>query len=326
MISDAEYAKLKRQFRLTQDWELLADVIHDVVERATRPGRIPAALAEGGAWNADSRADAAQAWITERLLPRRDVMSAFDFASRPGPFYGSLERSFRHFLLNAERSTETQNLVSRASALMRSADEFDEWRFGGRSWWGLAEWRQTEGTQPSTWNGSDEQLVGRAWACGEFVITRYGSKVGRASPILERPELARFLAAFFTRTETLLEAAHLRTVFERRFAAGTTVANAPLEDDLAVAADESTAALEEAEVKACAVAVLEEITPRQAEVVRRKYLGETLEQIASALGVARGTVDNELGRVGLTAKQLAGDADAEYVLEKLFDMLSINAQ
>src|SRR5437763_9748567 len=109
MISDADYARLKRDYRRSQDLGLLLEVISEIAERATRPGRMPAAFAEGGVWNAESRANAAQGWIDERLLRRGDVMAAFDFASKPGPFYASLERSFRHYLMNAAPSTETQN-------------------------------------------------------------------------------------------------------------------------------------------------------------------------------------------------------------------------
>jgi DNA-directed RNA polymerase specialized sigma24 family protein len=322
MISDAEYAQLKREYRRTQNLALLLPVITDVVDRATRPGRIPPALAEGRSWNADSRADAAQAWIEERLLRRRDVMAAFDFASTPGPFYSSLERSFRHFLMNAAPSTEAQNLVERASALMRQRDEFDEWPLAGRSWWGLASWREAWGDTPETWNGNDDQIVAHAWACGEFVITRYGPRVGRASPILERDELSRFLLALLTRTEAVLDNARLRTVFERRFAAGTATRTVELLDDSAAANSDTSAGLEEADIEACALMALEEITPRQAEVVLRKYQDETLDQIAAELGIARGTVDNELVRVGAVAKQLAGELSAERVLEKLFDLLS----
>ncbi len=324
MISDSQYATLKKQYRLTQKIEPLVDVILEVVDRATRPGRLPGALAEGRAWNADSRANAAQGWIEARLLRRRDLMSAFDFASRPGPFYSSLERSFRHYLMNAEPTTEVQNLVGRANDLMRSSADFDQWPFGGRSWWGLAQWR-TGDEDPPTWNSSPDDLVAAAWGCGEFTILRYGPTVGRASPILERSELERFLRALFEATGSLLENAHLRTVFERRFGAGSAVGSVEFVDaDAPVVEAERT--LEDQEIEACAATLLEEITARQAEVLRRKRAEQTLDEIAAALGVARGTVDNELGRVGEAAKRLAGDMDAERVLESLFDILSIDTK
>jgi DNA-binding CsgD family transcriptional regulator len=225
--------------------------------------------------------------------------------------------------MNAAPSTEAQNLVERASALMRELVQFGEWEFTGRSWWGLACWRAEWGDAPKTWNENDEQLVAEAWGCGEFVLTRYGPRVGRASPILDRDELSRFLEALFSRTGALLENTHLRVVFQRRFAAGTAVRTVELIDDLAVANSDPSAGLQESEIEACALAALEEITPRQAEIVRRKRT-ETLDQIALELGIARGTVDNELTRVGVIVKRLAGELSAAKVLEKLLDLLSIN--
>lgn len=321
MISDAEYATLKREYLRTQDLSLLMPVITIIVRRATRPGRIPAALAPGGRWTADSRLEAAQAWIEGRLLRRPDVMAAFDFASAPGPFLSSLERSFRHFLMNAAPSTEVQNLVERANKLMREQDTFDEWPLSGSSWWGLSSWRVRWPEDPEVWSDSDEHLVALAWACGEVVITRYGPTVGRASPILERRELSRFLESLFAQADKLLDNARLRTVFERRFAAGSGYQTVELFDDAAV--DESmTEELDEAEIEAAAFLVLEEISPRQVEVVRRKQADETLDEIAAALRIARGTVDNELRRVGVTIRQIAGDEAAQRVLEKLLDLLS----
>jgi RNA polymerase sigma factor (sigma-70 family) len=326
VISDADYARLKREYRRTQDFRLVLSVIGEIVDRATRPGRLPGAFAEGGVWNAQSRAYAAQGWIEERLLRRGDIMAAFDFASKPGPFYSSLERSFRHFLINAAPSTETQNLLERAVSLMRELEPFAEWSLSGRSWWGLVQWRERWADQPETWNRSDDELVAEAWAAGDFVITRYGPRVGRASPILERGELRRFLEALFARTEAALDNTHLRTVFERRFAAGTAPTTVELFDDAAASEDDPLAEFEASEIEASAVAALEEMTPRQVEVLRRKQRGETLDQIAAALGVARGTVDNELARVGVLARRLVGEFAAERVLEKLLEKLSTGSR
>jgi DNA-binding CsgD family transcriptional regulator len=322
MISDAEYARLKRDYRRTQDLSLVFGVLGEIVDRATRPGRMPAAFAEGGVWNMNSRANAAQGWIEERLLRRGDVMAAFDFASKPGPFYSSLERSFRHFLMNAVQSTESQNLLTRAISLMREGEVFDEWKFSGQPWWGLASWRERWGAQPPVWNRSDDELLAEAWATGDFAIIRYGPRIGRASPILERGELRRFLEALFARTEAALDSPRLRTTFERRFAAGSALVTVELFDEAATAEDDPLSALEESEIEACAFAALEEMTARQAEVLLRKQQGETLDQIATALAVARGTVDNELTRIGVLIRRLAGELASERVLEKLVDMLS----
>ena len=133
MIRDAEDAKLKREYRKTRISPCWSKSSAKWLVVRLAPSD-PSRFRRKRELKAESRADAAQGWIEERLLRRSDVMAAFDFASKPGPFYSSLERSFRHFLMNAAPSTEAQNLVERASALMRELVQFDEWEFTGRSW------------------------------------------------------------------------------------------------------------------------------------------------------------------------------------------------
>jgi hypothetical protein len=323
MMSDAEYAKLKREYRSTQDFTLVMPVIELVVKRSTRPGRIPGALSPTGSWNPDSRAEAAQAWIEARLLRRPDLAAAFDFATKPGPFLSSLERSFRHFLMNAEPATEVQNLVEKAGEIMREGEGvFTHWPLSGGSWWGLRLWRDRWGDSPDVWSKGDDRLVSLAWACGSFVITRYGPKVSRTSPVLERDELRRFLQKLLELADRAVDNNQLRSVFERRFSAGTGFKTSELFDDAAIDGSTVDAALEEQEVEACAELLLEEISAQQAEVVRRKHAGEILDQIAEEIGLSRGTVDNELVRVGEAARRLAGGYSESRVLEKLFDLLS----
>ena len=74
-------------------------------------------------------------------------------------------------------------------------------------------------------------------------------------------------------------------------------------------------------LRAVALAVLEELTERQVEVVLRK-LEHSLDQIAADLGISRGTVDNELRRAGETIERHAADFSREEILEKLLDVLS----
>jgi hypothetical protein len=250
-------------------------------------------------------------------------MAAFDFATKPGQFYSSLERSFRHFLMNAEEPTEVQNLVEKASEVMRAdRDRFTEWELTGQAWWGLGEWRERWPDRPEVWGSGDDRLVSLAWACGSFVITRYRAGVNRTDPVLEREELARFLEAFFGRVELALDNNRLRVVFERRFGASRGFKPAELFDDAAVDTSRVDASLEDEEIEAYAAFVLEEISPRQTEVLYRKYNGETLHQIAADLAISHGTVDNELKRIGEVVERLAGGYEKERVLEKVFDLLS----
>ena len=57
-------------------------------------------------------------------------------------------------------------------------------------------------------------------------------------------------------------------------------------------------------------------------MLRRKHNGETLDEIAAALDVARGTVDNELKRVGVLIERFSEDSTREEILEILLGALS----
>ena len=50
--------------------------------------------------------------------------------------------------------------------------------------------------------------------------------------------------------------------------------------------------------------------------------GRPLETIASALGISRGTVDNELRRAGEAIDRHTADFSRDEILEKILDVLS----
>src|SRR5262249_25400972 len=236
-------------------------------------------------------------------------------ASAPLPFFRSLERNFRHYLENERERGEIDNLVSRAGALLRDDDRFHDWipqAQASDSWWGLAEW-----DDPAPYQRSEDDLVSSAWAVGEVVIFRYSHTVGRASPILATDELGRFLVELFGRVGALLTLRLLAVVFRRRFdlAEPRTVEGAEAVE--AVARPEEP---DEHVTLDAALGVVAELTPRQAEVLLRKQAGDSLDAIAEVLGIARGTVDNELVRAGTIIDRHAADVTTrEAILENVLD-------
>jgi DNA-directed RNA polymerase specialized sigma24 family protein len=114
----------------------------------------------------------------------------------------------------------------------------------------------------------------------------------------------------------------IATVLANRFDLAPPERVAPVGEELETVGCESTE-IAEAELEDAAVAAIAELTSRQAEVLYRKAGGETLEQIAAALHVSRGTVDNELRRAATIAIRHTGpEENPAQLLEKMTDALS----
>jgi DNA-binding CsgD family transcriptional regulator len=324
MISQSEFAVIKREYRRDRDVTLLIPLLKTIVGRVAAEGRMPPWLSPTGNWDAEARADALQGWLEKRLLRRRDILAAFDHAAAPGPFIASLEKSFRHYLMNAAPASELENLLDRTTAMLRNEkDSFSAWTVG-HEYWGLAEWVD-RAPAPEPWRGSDRDLLSHAWSLGYFEIVRYGPDVGRASPILSTKDLRRFLVLLFQSCKALLDKGALRTVLRERFGIGDESA-APLSDDDKIAGPTTVDEhLREQDARAIARLVLEEMTPRQVEVIIRRHKQETLDDIAAGLGIARGTVDNEIKRVGCLVERLKQDFSEAEIMEIVAFALSYEA-
>ena len=170
--------------------------------------------------------------------------------------------------------------------------------------------------------GSDDELCCDRLVDRSVVLWRYSSSVGRASPILLSEELRRFLVELFERVTALRTLQHLVVIFRRRF---------DLDESAAVTLDEEHDQLEDEPepvrdgdaLRGAAIAVLAELTERQTEVLFRKWREELRDEIATELGISRGTVDNELVRAGAVIdRYTVWTSPARFFLEKVLDALS----
>ena len=322
MIGEKRYIAMRARFRASGQ---IDDELYDVLVRIGRGlafgGRLAPALSPSGTWDADGVLDAAHGWIERRLLRTGALLAAFDHAAAERPFLRSLERSFRHYLESERERGEIDNLVSRAHALLRDDARFRDFvpqSQASDTWWGLSAW-----IDPEPWQGSEDRLLTLAWSLGSFELFQYGHTVGRASPVLATRELSRLLEGIFGRAEALLTLRLIAGVLARRF--DLAPPHLVAEDEAEAEAKGVAAPPEfaESELEDAALAAIADLTSRQAEVLFRKASGETLEQIAAALGISRGTVDNELRRAGAISLRHAGEVDdAARVLERMIDALS----
>ncbi len=320
MIDQPTYLALRDRYRSSgeidqQLYELLLNLTRVVIFN----GHLPPAYSPTGSWSPEAAEDAAHGWIERRLLRTNALLAAFDLGQHHRPFLNSLEQNFRHHLQNERERAELPNLLRRTGALLRDDARFRDWLPQRRpfdTWWGLVSW-----TNPVAFQGGDDILVAHAWALGEITLFRYAQNVDRASPVLSTETLGEFLTGLFTGVAALLTLAHLAAVYEGRFDLGATEM-VELEPETA---DELAApeAPPDEEVSAAAVNVAAELSARQFEVLLRRSQEETLEVIAAALGVSRGTVDNDLRNCAPAIdRYCAGGITREQILEKLLDSLS----
>ncbi len=321
MISDDEYRRLRARFRASGEIDArLYEQLMRLVRVVVFHSGLPLALSPTGHWDLEAATEAAHGWMERRLLRTNALLAAFDLGDSPRPFLRSLERNFRHYLVNESESGELENLISRARMLFLEDDRFRCWVEMARpsdSWWGLAasEWKEIQPYQ-----GSDDRLVSAAWALGEVAIIRYSQSVERASPILSREELGSFLERLLRRTKALLTLRHLAVVFERRFDLGTPTM---IELTPATPEPELTQAPDDEMITAATAAVISELSERQFRVLIRRAKEATLDDIAGELGISRGTVDNDLRNAGpVINRHCADGVTREQILEKIIDILS----
>ncbi len=280
--------------------------------RALAPAPIP-----GGRWDdPDAVAETVHAWLEDSLL-RGGLLQAFDVCQTPRALSRYLERALRNWLVSQSRRRGGPRLLERAGEIMRSDAAFSLLRDASTvsaRWWGRASWQE-----PQLFTGPDREVVAAAWALGDFALLRFPSSE-RSDPVLSSPDLRRYLAELLTRVGQGLSGQHFDLTFRSRFVYAYEPAAAEPEE-AAQLADPRTSA-EHAEVADAARVALAALSGRQLHVLRERPQG-TLEELGRALGVSRGTVDNEYRRALLKVREAAPSNEAfGAVLEKVLDLAS----
>lgn len=319
MIEVEAYLALRARFRQAGEIDQeLYTLLHRLTRAIVFGSRLAPAYSPTGRWDAEAHLEALHDWIERRLLRTNALLAAFDLAEHPKPFLNSLERNFRHHLENARERGELGNLISRTGALLREDAAFTDHIPAERPaevWWGPATW---QGAKP--WGGRDADLVAAAWGLGEVAIFRYSASVERASPVLSTNTLRDFLEGLFDAVGRLLTLSHLAVVFRDRFDLGVPE-NLDVDALPEPAAEVEVAAPEW--VEEAAASFLAELGSHQLEALRLRHEGGTLEEIADALDVSRGTADNLLRGTGpMIDKHCVDGVTRDRILEKVIDVLS----
>ena len=294
-MTNDEYREIRRRYREAAQLDpRMAVELRQIASRLVRYGGLPTAYAPYGVRNEEAEEEVFQSWYAGRLVKDGQLQALLDRGATVESFRRLGERSLRQHVLNQRERSQVQNLYARTARLLREDNDFTEFIPAARpqdTWWGLSVW-----TQPRQWSGRDDDLYAAAWSIGGFAIIRYKAEAKKLGAVLAPDELKRCVAV-------LLGAVHLDSLDDQ-----------PLE----VAAVES----DPAELEQTALAIIGEMTQRQAEVLLGTAADETQEAMAARLQCSVGTINNEQRRVAGLVDRHAADAEKRGVLlRKVVDLL-----
>jgi hypothetical protein len=316
-MTDARLNELRQLLRQGQLEADLVDELRSVVARLVRLRLLPPSYAPYGQWDEEAIDEIFASWYEKRLLGLGHLQLLLDRARTVGGLRRLAEHSLRQYLLNQRARSQGQNLYWRVVELLGADKDFELVRDAERPqdrWWKLS-----SAPAVAEWGGDDRTLVAHAWALGDFTIIRYRADAKKLSPLLDAAQLKRFVAALLRGTASALTPTLIMRALEQRFDLGAVSEEGLPEEIPATAAGGDIAS--EVVLRDAARAVLAELTPRRAEVLRRSA-DETVEQMAKALECSVGTIHNEQRRIGsLIDGMTENDEERDALLKIVSDLL-----
>lgn len=317
-MTDDEYRDIRRRYRDADalDPRLVVE-LRKIASRLVRYGGLPSAYAPYRVWNEEAEEEVFLSWYAGRLAKEGELQALLDRAATIEGFRALGERSLRQHVLNQRARSQVQNLYARTAQLLREDEDFAEFISAARPqdvWWGLTDW-----SAPTQFTGSDNDLFAAAWSLGDFEIIRYKVDAKKLAPVLAAPELKRFVAGLLGAVAALLTLSLFARAFEQRFDLGAVQLDSLDEEPVEVAGD---AEPDELELEQTAVAIVAEMTQRQAEVLVATAAAETQDAMAERLKCSVGTINNDQRGVGGIIDRHAESAQERGVLlRKVVDLL-----
>jgi DNA-binding NarL/FixJ family response regulator len=298
----------------------LLDALRAAVSSTVRSGRLPNSLSPYGHWGDDIVEELLQSWLADKLLLHSALLALLDRARSPAAFGSMARRSFYHWLLSTRPRSEASNIYSRLVAALE--DHPEQFRVAVEAserqhrWWALA-----DDQDAVPFAGDDRNLAAAAMAAGELAIVRYSTS-SRLSPVISSAQLLRYCQAVMAALSAALTPALLMRALATRVDLGD-VRDVALEEGRVTHEDVLGDPAGQLELRESALAVLGQLTPRQAEILLATERGdETGAQLAQRLECSPATISNEQRRVGNLIDQLtADDAERTSLLKKLVDLL-----
>jgi DNA-binding CsgD family transcriptional regulator len=309
-VTEAEYASARATVLAGGDPspELMADCLR-TVGLLVRTAGLPAHYSPVGVWSDEAVEEVFADWVAVRLVGRGQLLAMLQRAPALRVFRRMAETSVRQHLVDGLTRSQSANLYDRVARLLADDDRFDGSGSGSGRLWRLAD------GPDAPFDGDERQMLGVAWALGEFRVIQYDAEARKLSPLLEADELDRFVSGLLEAgsmtTGTIMRALQLRFAIEDPAPAV----------ELDAAAEASIGPGPEAAVVIAELvtATLAELTMRQAKVLLGIEQGVPGRELAVQLGCSTGTISHERGRIAAILARLGTDAPA--VLKQVLDAL-----
>lgn len=298
----------------------LIDLLRLALHRLAVFGGLPPMYSPTGRWNEDAEEEVFADWVESRLVGTGQLAALLHQSGSSQAFMRLAELYLRRHLINRLERNHATNLFGRLRTLLPEDDGFCVVIPSEHEQdvvWALCD----QGEVP-VWDEAEERLLSLAWGLGDFETVRYREDARKLSPVLERDELLRFIKGLLEAAGRGLTLAQMVRVLVRRFDLEPVALESLGEEAEAVAAPD--AVIEEVQARELAVAVLAELSQRQAAVLREQLEERSVRDIAASMEVSVGTVAAEQRAIATVLARVS-DASQEsrgLLLNALRDLLS----
>jgi hypothetical protein len=290
----------------------LMDECRTTVRLLVRTAGLPPFYSPLGVWSEEAIEEVHADWVAIRLIGRGQLRAILQRSPTLPVFRRMAETSIRQHLIDGLERTQSANLYERTERLLRNAPGIAGTGTGGGRLWHTA-----AGTS-EPFQGDDRRLLAVAWALGAFTVIRYDPDAKKLSPLLDTPELERFVTGMLTSGAMTL--ATVMRALQMRFSLDDHAAHGEFDPQRHARAGGDP--VDGAIVADLVTATLAELTGRQANVLLGASSGTPVRRLANQLGCSTGTISHERAQVAAILARLGADAPA--VLNEILDALLID--
>lgn len=317
LLTDDQFVAASDAMRVGDVTPELYAFLHRVTRAVTLTRLVPPVLSPTGQWDAEAAEETLHSWLVEKLLVGGLVRS-FHVCGSPRGLARYLEQSLKNWLISMGRSRSLPRLVPRTRLLLTDSEAYTKFIDADTTtdqWWGLTIW-----DSPAIFQGTESDLASAAFSVADIEPLRYRSDSTIADPVVSTKDLDRLITGIFVHVGTLLTLGHFDSAFRARFAPWFQRTDQPIDTAEDSLPSSTIGSVYEAET--VALRALADLTGRQVRVLSDRYRDElTLEQIAAARSISRGTADNELKRAQAAIRvHILDDEEFDIVVEKILEI------